>query len=209
MNERGHYYQTITRLFLEHRGAPFFLSAKEIDMIAAWEKKGIPLRVVLNGIRDSFLNPKARPGRKGKLFTLAFCDIYVLNAFSQYKEKKVGQKKKIGMRENRREKIFSEVEGFLETIPSSWDDLEEAFKKVHGLLCCEPFDEPSLEDWEEKIEDLIFQRASSEEKEKIRKEVFEEYEIKEGDEFSRIFRIKLIRHVRNQHKIPYVSPFYY
>ena len=209
MSERGRYYQTITRIFLEHRGAPFFLSAKEIDTIASWEKEGIPLRVVLNGIRDSFLNQRARSGRKGKFFSLAFCDKHVMDAFSQHKERKVGQKKRTGARENRQERILSEVERFLASIPSSWSDLKEAYSSVQNILSCKSLKERSLEDWEEKIEDLIYKVASSGEKDRIKKEAFEEYNISDGEELNRISKIKLIGYLRNKHKIPHVSPFYY
>lgn len=55
MKEAGSkYFQSIALHFFKHRGAPFFLSSKELDYIAGWEKMGIPLHVVLEGIERSF-----------------------------------------------------------------------------------------------------------------------------------------------------------
>ena len=42
------------------RGAPLILSAAEVDLIAAWEKAGLPLDVVLEGIERTFERPAAR-----------------------------------------------------------------------------------------------------------------------------------------------------
>ena len=91
---RNRYFQEIAHEFLKSRGAPFFLSSKDLDLIAAWEKMGIPLRVALEGVDRAFENYRAKTAARPKILSLAFCKNQVLKAFEQYKERKVGAPKK-------------------------------------------------------------------------------------------------------------------
>ena len=47
------------------------------------------------------------------------------------------------------------------------------------------------------------------EREEIKKEVEVRYRFKDDEEFSRIFRIKLVKYVREKYKIPHISLYYY
>ena len=76
------YYQTIAREFFERRGAPFFLSPKDVALIARWEKARVPLDAVLEGMEKAFANYR-KGGRSAGALTLAFCEYQVRKAFGR------------------------------------------------------------------------------------------------------------------------------
>jgi hypothetical protein len=43
----------------------------------------------------------------------------------------------------------------------------------------------------------------------VKRGVLKDYEFKQAEEFERIFRIKLVKVLRDRYKIPYISLFYY
>jgi hypothetical protein len=65
LDRRSGYYQTIGKFFIDLRGAPFFLSSKELAIISQWEEMDIPLRIVLEGIKESF--ERGEKGRETKI----------------------------------------------------------------------------------------------------------------------------------------------
>jgi hypothetical protein len=210
MKEAGSkYFQSIALHFFKHRGAPFFLSSKDLDFIARWEKMGVPLHVVLEGIERSFESYRRKPGRKVKIQSLAFCDLQVLRAFEQDRERKVGHKKRIVERREKRDRARAEVERFLAKIPKQINYLKEAYSLAQKVLSQSHFDEEELERIEGKIEELIWRNSVDEEKERVKSGVLKDYEFKQEEEFERIFKIKLVKVLRDKYKIPYISLFYY
>ena len=206
---RSKYFQSIALHFFKHRGAPFFLSSKELDYIARWEEMEIPLHVVLEGIERSIEIYKRKPGRKAKIQSLAFCDLQVLKAFEQDRERKVGHKKRIVERHEKRDRAKAEVKNFLEKIPHQISYLQEAYSLAQKVLSQSHFDEEKLERIEGKIEELLWKNSLDEEKERVKRRIAKDYKSKEEEEFERIFKIKLVKVLRDKYKIPYISLFYY
>ncbi len=206
---RSKYFQSIALHFFKHRGAPFFLSSKELDYIARWEEMEIPLHVVLEGIERSIEIYKRKPGRKAKIQSLAFCDLQVLKAFEQDRERKVGHKKRIVERHEKRDRAKAGVERFLEKIPHQISYLQEAYSLAQKVLSQSHFDEEKLERIEGKIEELLWKNSLDEEKERVKRRIAKDYKFKEEEEFERIFKIKLVKVLRDKYKIPYISLFYY
>ncbi len=206
---RSKYFQSVAIHFFKRRGAPFFLSSRDLDYIARWEEMGIPLHVVLEGIERSFETYRRKAGRKAKIQSLAFCDLQVLKAFEQDRERKVGHKKRIVERHEKRDRAKEEVERFLAKIPHQISYLKEAYSLAQKVLSQSHFDEEELERIEEKIEELLWKNSLDEEKARLKREIIKDYEFKEKEELERIFKIKLIKVLRDKHKIPYISLFYY
>jgi hypothetical protein len=207
-NETGLYFQTIARFFFEQRGSPFFLSSKELDVIADWREKRIPVQVVLEGIRDCFTFDRRKPGRKNKIHSLVFCRSFVLRAYESYKERRVGGGLKSDAEEGRKKQLVKAVERFLNTCPEEVSELRNMFSEVKEMLS-QGFDEESLEQIEKDVERLLFRIAPDSEKMEIRNEVKEEYADKKGQEHARIFELKIIKHMRDKYKIPHISLYYY
>jgi hypothetical protein len=206
---RSKYFQSVAIHFFKHRGAPFFLSSKELDYVARWENMGIPLHVVLEGIERSFESYRRKPGRKSRIQSLAFCDLQVLKAFEQDRERKVGHKKRIVERHEKRDRARAEVERFLAKMPQQIGYLKEAYSLAQKVLSQSSFDEEELERIEGKIEELLWKNSVKEEKERVKSGILKDYEFKQEEEFERIFKIKLVKVLRDKYKIPYISLFYY
>ena len=207
--ERIEYFQSIARFFFKQRGAPFFLSSKDLDLIARWEKRNIPLPVVLEGIRRCFENYARRPGKKTKIQALAFCEMHVLRCFDQHRERRIGREGMRVERGKKRERALAEVKRFLEALPSEVDYLKEAYSRAQVLLSRGHVDEEELERVEGEVEALIWDRSPEDEKRKVKREAAAEFNWRDEESLSRISRIKRVKSMRDKHEIPYVSLFYY
>lgn len=207
--QRSEYYQSIARYFFKLRGAPFFLSSAELNRVEKWEKMEIPLFVVLEGIKRAFDNYMRKPGRKTKIQTLAYCENQVLNAFDQYRDRRVGGERKIRGRTEKKNRAKDEIKKFLDTLPGQIGYLKGAYSRAQRLLSHSHVDEEELERIEGEVEGLIWEHSSEEERERVETDVRSEYKIKEGEEFLRILRIKLVKALRDRYKIPHISLFYY
>jgi hypothetical protein len=206
--ETGRYFQAVSRFFLENRGAPFFLSAKEIDTIKEWQDMDIPIRIVREGIMDCIVAQRIKPGRKGKILSLSFCHPYIVRSYEAFKERKVGGASRPVRKEDKRKKLKKEVEGFLTTCPDIIPDMRKIFFRVLNLVS-EDADEEILEDLESEVEALAIGMASEQEREKIRDEVIAEFGDRSSRELGRILDLKLIKHVREKYAIPHISLYFY
>jgi hypothetical protein len=207
-SEASRYFQAVSRFFFEQRGAPFFLSSKEVENIRKWKNMGIPLQIVLEGIEDCFVTHRGKSGRKGKIFSLAFCHPFVLRSYGTFKERKVGGQRMPFPKEDKRKRLKNAVEQFLASCPQSFTDIRKIFSRVLELIS-QSIDEELLEELEDEVEALVVGMASETEKEQIRKEVEAEFGDKNFQEQGRIRELKLIKHIRKKYMIPHVSIYYY
>jgi hypothetical protein len=67
------YFQGIEEYFVSRRGDPLFLSNADWTLIRKWRAAGVPLRIVLRGIRDALDGHAHSWGRKRKVGSLAYC----------------------------------------------------------------------------------------------------------------------------------------
>lgn len=207
---REEYYRAISQYFLEHRGAPIFLSSQELNAIADWEKMKIPLRVVLDGLRQAFENRRQRAGRQAKFFSLNQCQRFVLEAHKQHRERHVG-----GERVSRddlsvkREKILSEIDRFIAHSPPHLDELNWLFIRLRNELRQGIWDEEHIEKIDAQIEEILVNKATPKQRKQAEDAVLSEYRAMGSDDFERILRLRLIKELRHKYRIPYVSPFYF
>jgi hypothetical protein len=204
----GQYFRTVARFFFEQRGAPFFLSSRELEIIAGWDKTGIPVQIVLQGIKESFQNRKKRPGREGRFHSLVFCQPFVQKAFEAHKERKVGKNWRPSPKKDKRKEIKRAVSQFLEACPEEIQKVKQIYSHVQKQFC-RGIDEQMLEIFDQEVEALLLQEASAEETKRIREEVFNEFRISDKKEINRISDLKLAKQLREKYKIPYLSLFYY
>lgn len=207
--KRIEYFQSIARYFLKLRGAPLFLSSRELDLVARWEEMGIPLPVVLEGIEKSFASYRKQGGRKQKIQSMAYCTHHVLRAYEQYRDRKVGSRKKKVERDEKRKRAKAEVRRFLLSLPFQVNYLKESYSRAQNLLWRRPVNEEELERIEEEVEELIWKNSPEDEKEAAKEELWTEHKFKNQDEFQQAFKIKLVKVLRDKYKIPYISLFYY
>ena len=68
------YYQAVEEYFVSHRGDPLFLSNADWNRVRAWRLAGLPLRIVLRGIRDALDAHAHGWSRERKVKSLAYCE---------------------------------------------------------------------------------------------------------------------------------------
>lgn len=209
LDKSSRYFQSIARAFFAQRGAPFFLSAKELDVVAEWEKRRIPLHVVREGIKRAFERQWLKRGPKEKILSLLFCNRQVLEAFQVYRERRVGRSPGAEDHGAQKKRMEAELDRFLLHIPEHLGALRPLYREARRKLMRGPLDEEGLERLEEQTETLILEAASAAERTRVLEEVGEDYPGAGPEERDRIFRIKLIRHLRLKHRIPHLSLLYY
>lgn len=207
--KRSQYFQTIARHFFRYRGAPFFLSSQDLDLIARWERMKIPLRTVLEGMRKAFEKSPSKRRDKSKIFSLAFCQHQVLQAFEQYKERRVGKEELLPEKEEKRKKAKDKVETFLKDIPPRMNSLRDVYSRALVVLSGENPDEEELERLEEEIESLLLENSTDKEVDEVKRKTRREHDFTSVEEFFSIWRMKLVKRLRERYKIPYISLFYY
>jgi len=210
MDDQSFYFQTIARKFFELRGAPFFLSSNELSLIEKWEAAGIPLRVVLEGIKSSFSPRRQKYGGTGsrrKIRSLSFCESYVKEAFTLYKDRTVGRRHNLAKKTDKKKDIRAAVAQFLDRVPQQVVWLEAPFVHVKEILL--DCSEEDLERAEENIESLLVTHASSEDREEAKKEAAAAFPDVEKEDFQRILHVTLIKLMRGKYKIPHVALFLY
>lgn len=66
------YATRIEEVFIEERGTPFLLSAKDWQLIRGWRENGIPVDTVVRAVRETFARRRAR-GVAGKIASISYC----------------------------------------------------------------------------------------------------------------------------------------
>jgi hypothetical protein len=67
------YYQAVEEYYVSRRGDPLFLSNAEWNLVRRWRLAGLPLRVVLRGIRDALDAHAHGWSRDRKVKSLSYC----------------------------------------------------------------------------------------------------------------------------------------
>jgi hypothetical protein len=202
LKAREQYYRAISQYFFEQRGAPFFLSSQELNLIADWEKIKIPLRVVLDGLRQAFEHRRQRAGRQAKFFSLNQC---------QHRERRIGGERGALHKElsEKKDKILSEINRFLALSPHHSDELNRIFTQLRDELGQGHWDEEYIEKTEAHIEEILVNSATPKERKHASDAAASEYGVMGSEEFERVVRLRLIKELRQKYRIPYISPFYF
>lgn len=79
------YYQTVEEYFVSRRGDPLFLSNAEWNLVRRWRLAGLPLRIVLRGIRDALDAHAHGWNRERKVKSLAYCAAEVERAEERWR----------------------------------------------------------------------------------------------------------------------------
>lgn len=205
---QSQYYQTIAREFVRRRGAPFYLSPRDVGLIAHWEKMRVPLDVVLEGMEMAFENFR-KGGRSAKILSLGFCEYQVMKAFSRHGERKAGGRREPASRDKKRAKLVSEIERFLGALPPDLEDLRASFERALVLVRTGEEGERDLERLDDEVDEALWRGASPQEKKEFLRGAAAEFKGKPNVDLEEVLRTRILKARRERHKIPYVSLFYY
>lgn len=208
---RERYFRGIADRFIALRGAPFSLSPADICLIEAWESAGIPLETVLEGLEAAFA---LRPGRgraPGKIRTLSFCRAAVERALERSRERDVGRRSpELETRSTEKiKKARTAVDEFLSRRPAGFAALLPEFEKARSLLKAKRPDDEALERLDGKIDAWIRDSAGPARLGDAEAAVDRDHPGLRGPEKESAARIRLVRNLREKHRIPYVSLYYY
>ena len=209
MEKRSFYFQEIARAFFDHRGAPFVLSSRDMVTISSWEEKGIPLRIVQEGIERAFEKYRKRAVGGRKMPSLSFCETEILRAHAEYRDRGVGQAEKGESREDKRKRIRAEVERFLKSLPRETDFLGEVYREALAVLSRKEPSEETLERLDARAEELITRHAGTAARAEVEKRITADFPGRPAEELWRITQLELVKRWREKFRIPYLSYFYY
>ena len=209
--DRSGYYQSIARAFLERRGAPFLLSPRDQALIAAWEARRIPLRVVLEAIGRAFDDLRRR-GRPGRGVPLSRCERQVDEAFAQHRDRGAGGRAagaaapQPGKPGRARKEIEKALEG-----PAAGDRGIASLLRAALSALDAPAgpDEAALERIEAEIEELLRTRATDAEKAAAAAEARREFRGRPAAQIEAASRRLIVKAARAARRVPHVSLFYH
>ena len=207
-DRRSEYYRTISREFLKRRGAPFDLSPRDLILIADWERRKIPLDVVIDGIKAGFEYLRGKSGKGGR-FSLAFCAGFVDREEQKRRDRKVGRWRPGGQRAGKIRKAQGEVERFLGSDSSGGLALSTFFQRGLEALSAPSVDEERLAELDDEVDAALWRQSSVEEREAWRRISLGELGGKAPDSDPDLARRTLVKGLRDRHRIPYMSLFYY
>lgn len=82
--EPGAYFKAVEEAFGRRRGAPLLLSPRDWALIGEWQRRGIPVRIVLQGIENCFDSFERRAPVAKRINSLTYCRQEVLSLFDLY-----------------------------------------------------------------------------------------------------------------------------
>jgi hypothetical protein len=207
--ERSFYFQEIARAFHGHRGAPFVLSSRDMVTISSWEERGIPLRIVLEGMERAFEKYKRRSVGGQKMPSLSFCETEIVRAHADHRDRGIGRADRGESREAKRKRIRAEVERFLKSMPRETDFLGEVYREALTVLSRKEASEEALERLDAKAEDLIARLSDPSIQAEVEKQVRAGFPGRPPEELRRISLLELVKRWREKYRIPYLTYFYY
>jgi hypothetical protein len=207
--DRARYFQEISRAFIERRGAPFLLSSRDIDLLSSWEKAGLPLSVVLEGIDLAFEPGPGRSGARGRAVTLAFCRAQVERAFERHRDRRVGNARKTPPPTDKRERARTALELFLADLPDAVPlPVIGLSREARKILSADPVDADALERLDAQTEAALLDSAEAAE-EGQRAQVRAGAGAEKNSAAGNPARTRLVKSLREKFRVPYFSLFYY
>lgn len=87
----SNYLSEVENLFIKRRGSTLGLSPLDWQIIAEWQRQGIPLSLVLRAINDVFDNYETLPKKKKRpIKSISYCAEEIEASFEEFLQLRVG-----------------------------------------------------------------------------------------------------------------------
>jgi hypothetical protein len=212
------YYQAVAAAFLKRRGAPFFLSPRDLALVAQWEAEAIPLDAILEGIERAF-ETRRDPARGTKGLGLTFCRMQVERAWAQHRDRKAGGRAAAAApKTDKRVRVRREIERWLDARPGGdagdeFAPLAPLYRRALDIATGNGGEgggaDEALEAVDAGVDDLLLGHATEDERERARREARRDFPGGPAAEVEAAARTRLVKALRARAKAPYVSPYYY
>lgn len=148
-------------------------------------------------------------GRPAGALTLAFCEYQVGKALAGRRERRAGGTRKAAPRDAKKERLRKEIGRFLGEVPPGLEALAGTFTAARAVLDDPGAGEDGLEALDERVEEALWQAAPEKDKARVRKDVRTGLSGKRTLDLEDVARTKLVKEMRERHKVPYLSLYYY
>lgn len=219
------YFSEIEETFNRRRGKYQFLSPIDWALMEDWEKRGVPLHVVLRGIEKVFDNQDAKAGRRRSVKGLSYCREEVEAQYEEWLERQVGKNnsetetaidENSGFSADSLKNHLSQVSGELRvSIEKTGGSLKETLERVTARLAELEKDyadaeslENALSDLEKVIDAALLETKNEEAVAEITKNLASYKNKMEKDAYERTFELMLLKELRTRAEIPRLSLFY-
>jgi len=179
-----------------------------VALIGRWEKARVSLDAVLEGMERAFANYR-KGGRSARDLSLAFCEYQVGKALSGRRERKAGGARKTVPRDVKRERLREEIERFLGTPVPGLEKAMEAFREARAALDAPGACEERLEELDASVDEALLRAVPAGEQARVRRDTRAGLSGKRGLDPDEVVRTKLVKDMRERHKVPYLSLYYY
>lgn len=225
------YFSEIEETFNRRRGKFQFLSPLDWALMEDWEKRGVPLHVVLRGIEKVFDNQNGQTTRRRTVKGLGYCREEIEAQYEEWRERQIG--KNDGAQENSppaesetfaddsvREHLARVSEELNSVLKKSDGDLRAVLERVSGRLADLRAEqendaehlEKSLSELENMIDEALLEAVESPKFEPLKKQITKNlasYKSKmESEAYERTFNLMLLKELRENAGIPRLSLFY-
>jgi hypothetical protein len=150
------YFSEIEETFARRRGRNLMVSPLDWTLIESWQKRGVPLHVVLRGIEKVFDSADSQPHRKRAIKSISYCKEEIEVQYAEWLDRQIGKSNGETTKEVEQQNGFFTRETVVEHLENSISALKECKNKAF----CESFRSAvkKLEDLKTNLND-DFERA--------------------------------------------------
>lgn len=232
------YFSEIEEMFVRRRGRNLLLSPLDWALIEDWKERGIPLRIVLNGIEKVFDHADKQPSKKQTIKSLTYCREEIEAQYSDWLVSQTGKKDdgktqslNSANQNSETENVAKNESNLDETtvfhLEKVSDELNESLKKTDGELrqileSCQrelknfkqnpptvKILEKALEEMDARIDAILLKTEATEQlKSEIEKQIASYKNKMEHAVYQRTFDLMVVKRLREKTKIPRLNLFY-
>lgn len=85
------YFSEIEETFARRRGRNLMVSPLDWTLIESWQKRGVPLHVVLRGIEKVFDSADSQPHRKRAIKSISYCKEEIEAQYAEWLDRQIGK----------------------------------------------------------------------------------------------------------------------
>ncbi len=230
------YFSEIEETFIRRRGRNLLLSPLDWALIESWQKREVPLHIVVRGIENVFDSYDKKPKNSRPVKSLFYCKDEIESQYANWLDMQSGKsivpssKFQVPSSENNESSLFSDetIAAHLNKLTSELNaakkdadgQLNKVLEKVlrhiaefqKKSLSAEKL-EGELESLDQRLDAFLLKFTDAEVLKKLKtetaKQVTNYKNQMEADVYQRTFDLMLLKRLRERHKIPYLSLFYF
>ncbi len=231
------YFSEIEETFIRRRGRNLLLSPLDWALIESWQEREVPLHIVVRGIENVFDVHDKKPKNSRPIKSLFYCKDEIESQYATWLTMQSGKAKEsveevqvsnveVEATQNslfsdetiaaHLEKLTAELNAAREKANGRLNEvLEKILRRIAGFressMNAEKL-EGELEELDKRLDAFLLKITDAETLDKMKAETAKQVKgyknQMEADVYQRTFDLMLLKRLRQQYKIPYMSLFY-